>query len=143
MNAKAINIEKFKEAVAAAFKNDKNIVDLYDDNVKVETIDDVVNDVVRKIKAFDKINLCGVYEKNELIGYYAFMPKILVSFSINNQYRVRNKLREFFELIRESLGSNWGALLWSKNLRAVKWLVKMNCKIIDRNSLITVLHFGV
>ncbi len=142
MNAKTINKETFKEAVRIAYQDDKSIKELYDDNVKVETVEDIVNDIMKKISAFDSISLCGVYEKNELIGYYAYVPKMLVSFSINNQYRIRKKLREFFSLIREDMGSKWGTLLWTKNIRAIKWLLKMNLKIIDRNSLITVLHFG-
>ena len=142
MISKEIKYEGLYNAIKTSFEEDRNIVKLYDPNVQVESIDDVVNDINRKI--FEIKEHCifkGVYEREKLIGYYVYAELILISFSLSSQYRTRGYLRDFFSLIRRDLGKKFICKLWSKNTRAIKWLLKNNLEIIEEKDNITELIY--
>lgn len=142
MITKDINKKQFKDAIKIAFDADKVIYNLYCPHVKVETVDDIVDDISARIgKDVSKATIKGVYEKNELIGYYVYHGKTLVSFALNVKYRNRKYLKEFWNKIRSDLKGSFQAFLWSKNIRAAKWLEKMGMKIIAQDNLLTHLNY--
>ena len=142
MIARKITYSQLKKAIRVAFEEDKQIVELYDPNVKVETVDDVINSISEKIfEIKDLCNCKGVYDKGKLVGYYVYTDMLLISFSLSSQYRIRGYLREFFGMIRKDLGKKFVCRLWNKNIRAIKWLLKNDLEIIeDKDDIIQLVY---
>jgi len=142
MIVKPINREQFKEAIRVGFDSDAKIYPMYCPHVKVETVDDIVNDISLRIeRGKGDATLKGLYEKGELIGYYVYEGKTLISFALNVKYRTRKYLKEFWSKIRMDLKGGFQAFLWSANGRGISWLVKNGMKIIAQDHLITHLIF--
>ncbi len=139
MIARQITYKKIPEAIKAAFTEDKAAFEMHDPNVKVETVDDIVNDIVGKLKGWDDGNLFyfGVFEKGELVGYFAYRNRMLVSFALAPKLRVRSYLKEFFSLIRKEFNGKFECMLFNRNIRGLKWLTKMGMKAAGGTDLIT------
>ncbi len=138
MNAKEINNNQFKEAIRVAFSNDNDVFALYCPLVEVQNVDDIVNDISKRIGEDGKeATIKGVYEKSKLVGYYVYDKHTLVSFALNVEYRTRKYLNNLFSLIRSDLKGRMQCYLWSKNIRAIKYLCKQGMKIGNTDELLT------
>lgn len=138
MNIKKINNSEFKNAIKVAFDGDTNIYSLYAPSIKVENVDDIVMDISHRIfKGESNATIKGVYEKGELIGYFVYRDKLLISFGLNVKYRVRKYLRDFYSSIKRELGGHFVCFLWTRNIRGIKWLIKNGCGVVEQNDLIT------
>lgn len=142
MIAKEININRLKEAIKVAFVDDGNIAKFYDPHKSIESVEDIIEDIYKKVSEFRNAPggstvIKGVFEKNELIGYYVNTPSMLISFSINTKYRTRHYLKEFYSLIKRDMNKKFVCYLFSKNVRAIKWLQKMGMKITGFHNQIT------
>lgn len=137
MISKFITYNELYDAIKVAFNEDEAIVDLYDPNINVSNIEDVSLSVFNKISEIkDLCDYKGVYEKDVLIGYYIYSDMLLISFCLQKKYRTRCYLRGFFKLIKKDLGNKFLCRLWSKNKRAIKWLIKNRMEIVeDRNNI--------
>jgi hypothetical protein len=133
MIAKVITYPKLKEAIEIAFKGDNRIYDFYDPSVKVESLEAIVADIYRKITTYQNPVLVGIYEREGLIGYFVYQGKMLISFSLSIQYRVRKYLKEFFVIISKELKKDFHCYLWTKNIRAIKWLKKNGLQVFNVN----------
>lgn len=122
MIVKRISYYELKEAIRVAFLHDKEIYSLYDPNISVTNIDELVEDVFRKIQEYEGVTLSAVYENDILIGYFVNVKDQLVSFGLAVKYRVRKYLIAFFDLIKQELGGSFHVYLWNKNTRAIGWL---------------------
>lgn len=142
MIARKITYEQLQKAIKIAFEEDTKIVELYDPNVEVKSIEDVVNSISEKIFEIKDLCICkGVYEKGKLIGYYVYTDMLLISFSLSSQYRTRGYLREFFGMIRKDLGKKFVCRLWNKNIRAIKWLLKNDLEVIeDKDGIVQLVY---
>lgn len=137
MILKDISYNQLKEAIRISFIGDNKIFELYDVNVTVENIDQIVEDIYRKILEYgSSVILKGVYEDQELIGYVVRMGDLLISFSLAVKFRTKENTTEFFRLIREDFRSTFFCHLWSINKRAVTWLRRMGMETIFENSQI-------
>lgn len=142
MIAKEINSEEFKKAIRIGFEKDNAIYPLYNPNIQVSTVDEIVEDIFNRIKADVRdIIVKGVYDKDKLIGYYVCDEKTLVSFALNVEYRKRKYLHAFWDLIRKDLRGMFQAFMWTRNQRGIKWLQKNNMKIVAADNLLTHLIF--
>jgi hypothetical protein len=134
MTLKSISYNQFKEAVRISFSNDKDIKTFYDKNVFVNTVDDIVEDISKKVAEYANYNgnlfLKGVFDEERLIGYVVRFNNLLISFSISYEYRTKEKTREFFRLIKDDFNEVFFCYLWSINLRARRWLEKMGMETI-------------
>ena len=142
MISEFITYNELYNAIKIAFNEDEAIVDLYDPNVKVSSVDDVSLSVFNKVSEIK--HLCdykAVYEKNVLIGYYIYSDMLLISFCLQKKYRTRCYLRGFFKLIKKDLGNKFLCRLWSKNKRAIKWLIKNKMEILEDKDNITQLVY--
>ncbi len=131
MTTKIITYDQLAIAVENALKGDRDAFKLYDPDVKVETLQDIVIDIPRKIKTFSSAILIGVYDKEELIGFFAYQGRILISFGLSIKFRIRKYLREFFNLINKELKKDFVVYLWKKNARAIRWLEKHGLETFD------------
>ena len=143
MQSKVITHNEFKKAVEISFKDDNKITEFYDSSVKIDSIDDIISDISSKIKEYKDPVLCGLFENNEVVGYYVFQGNLLISFALSIKYRTKKYLKSLFHHIKKSIGDSFICLLWSKNVRAIKWLNKMGMKtnkeIVYKNKLVTLL----
>lgn len=142
MIVKHINREQFKEAIRVGFDSDNKIYPMYCPHVKVENVDDIVNDISSRIEqSKGSATLKGIYESGELIGYYVYEGKTLISFALNVRYRTRKYLKEFWAKIRSDLKGGFQCFLWTANQRGISWLMKNDMKVIAQDNLITHLIF--
>jgi len=140
MIAKQITYNNLPKAIKIAFSGDTNLKDLYDPTATVETVDDMVADVERKVLEYSQqmpVTFMGVYEKNELVGYFVYSGMLLISFGLNIKCRIRNLLREFYQLIKKNVHQHFACILWTKNKRAIKWLLKNKMTILASNEATT------
>ena len=138
MTSRELKYEDLKEAIKIALEGDNEIVSLYDPNIEVNSIEDVVNDIYRKLFEIKDFCICkGIYDNEKLIGYYSYIEKMLISFSLSSPNRTKKNLHQFFELIQKDLGNKFVCRLWSKNLRAIKWLIKNGFQFVDDENKIT------
>jgi hypothetical protein len=138
LTSRELKYEDLKEAIRIALEGDEEIVSLYDPNIEVNSIEDVVNDIYKKLFEISDFCVCkGIYEDEKLIGYYAYIEKMLISFSVSSPNRMKKSLHQFFELIQKDLGDQFVCRLWSKNLRAIKWLIKNGFQFVDDENQIT------
>lgn len=136
MIAKDITYEQIKEAIKTAFEFDNDLVKYYDPNTRVDNIDEIVTDVIRKVGTYkDRILWKGVFEGDKLVGYFVYSNLLLISFGLNINYR--DKKRKFFVIIRKTIGKRFITHLHSVNKRALKFLVHNGMKIVSENHLIT------
>lgn len=133
MIAKTIPFNKLKQAIAISFDGDNKIFDLYDPTKQVETLEEIVEDISRKILGYEDAIFYGIYEKNKLIGYFARQQSLLISFSLAMQYRTRSNLREFFRLMKTTIKKPFICFLWAKNIRAAKYLMKNKMELVSNN----------
>lgn len=138
MIAKRINNNQFKDAIKVSFQDDAAIYPLYCPHIKVDCVDDIVKDISQRICGETKsATIKGVYEKNELVGYYVYDKHTLISFALNVKYRSRKYLNNLFSLIRSDLKGQMQSFMWTRNVRAIKYLCKQGMKINGSDELIT------
>lgn len=138
MISKCINNNQFKEAIRTSFDGDTNIYSLYCPLVNVNCVNDIVEDISHRICDETKGAIIkGVYDKNELIGYYVYQKNTLISFALTIKCRTRKYLNSLFSLIRSDLKGHMQAFIWNKNIRAIRYLCKQGMKIDNCNELVT------
>lgn len=137
MITQRVSYEKLKAAIRVAFQEDKDIFKYFDPNVKVETIDDVINNIHQKISEYESPEMYSVLEKGKLVGFIVSKENRLISFGLSVEYRFSKHLKSFFNTIKEIAGSKFYCLLWSRNIRAAKWLMKNGmCETLYDNNII-------
>lgn len=112
-----------REHVAIAFEGDNEILEYYDPTVEVSTVDQVVDDIYRKLLEYDA--LFEFYFIPVEGGYFSYIPGSLISFGMSVKNRDAKRLQEFWQQILEQLGGTFECALWTKNTRAINWLKKM------------------
>jgi hypothetical protein len=133
MILKEITYNQLKEAIRVSFTSDNDIKSFYDSSVSINSVDDIVEDIYKKVLEYNnydgKLIIKGAYEGEELIGYVVVFNNLLISFALAVEHR-KSKGTEFFELIKRELNSNFFCFLWSINVRATKFLEKHGMKTI-------------
>lgn len=135
MKIENIDIKYLSHFIGSAFWNDNELLSFYDKNIPVKTIEDICDNVYEKIKSLNKLpQIRGVVSEDGLeIGYFIFEPTALISFGININYRNKENLMEFWELIKKEIGVSFQCYLFGHNTRAIKWLQKSGMNIIFEN----------
>lgn len=133
MTTKKITYQELEKAIRLTFVDDKKIYSLYDRNANVHNIDDLVVNVLGKIKTYEYATYKGAYVKNNLVGYIVYEGSSLISFGLSVEYRGRKYKEDFFPVIKRDLPKPFFCSLWSRNIRAVKWLQSHGCTINNSN----------
>ena len=133
MTPKQISYNQLRKAIEVSFNNDNFIFDFYDPNSKVENLTEIVDDILNKINTYEKPFYFGIYDKEKLIGYFVYKESQLISFALAKEYRVRKYLREFFKIIKNQIKGHFSCVLWAKNTRAIKYLLKHKMEVIKQN----------
>lgn len=151
LTIKEVDILELNELIAIAFDGDTDLLDYYDRVANVSSVDEMVNDTFDKIKDYENhFANCYSYVVNyqeKKIGYIFITknPNLLISFSINKEYRCRENLASYFSLIKSLFEDTFGCYLNTYNTRAIDWLKKCEMEITSNNvsSLITFLNLRI
>jgi len=127
---KETTLEKLEDSIIRSFENDDDIVDLYDPNVVGISKSGIPADISRKLKEYDeipsmKLTCFDFYLEDKFCGYAVICEqrKLLVSFGLRN--REAKTKESFFSHIKKVFNEDFLCILYSRNERGIKWLVKM------------------
>lgn len=131
MTTETIYINDLKEYIAAAFRDDYEIVFNFDPKYLVQTTEHAIDIVFQKIETdYSECYMKGLKNGNNKIGYMVYENDLLISFGINPNYRNASCLIEFWAGIKSTLGDNFQCVLFSNNKRGIAWLNKCGMKIV-------------
>lgn len=126
-----ININDLKPFIDKAFEWDKEIIGIYDKSHKVETIDDVCKSIYNKIKnEYETALTIGVKKDGVNIGYFVTLNRLLVSFGLSIEYRDREHLKQFFDIIKKHFNGTFQCVLYSYNTRGIGWLERCGMTLL-------------
>lgn len=139
MIAKDINIYCLYPYIAIAFEGDNELLNFYDTSENINSIEEAVWNVYKKIKGnYPNAIIRGVEEEDKKIGYFVYEEDLLISFSINKAYRNADKLKDFFSLIKSCFPHSFLCYLYGHNGRAIGFLEKGGMKKLAEN--VTILY---
>jgi hypothetical protein len=141
MITKTISYYQLKYAVREAFLYDTKAFDFFDKTARITTMEELVDNVLSKIGTHENPIYKGVFYKAEIVGYFVYDGDSLISFAVNAKYRTRKILRGFFSAMKNEMTRPFFCVLWSRNVRAVKYMLKHGCIINDSNPLQTQLVY--
>jgi len=141
MTTKPITYPQLEKAIKIAFEGDKEVLSIYDPNVIVNSVEDIVIDIVGKIKGFGEVQIKGVFDKNKMVGYFIRRGGLLISFGISVEYRLRQFKRNLFDLIKKDFRGMFMCFLWSTNARAIRYLIKNGMTVIETDHQLTKLVY--
>ena len=140
MEIKKIEVPQLNKVLFDTFTGDNKLFEYFDPSVKVYTLEDIVDNIEKKISdyisIFKEVIIFSVINKNKTVGYFIYNNKMLISFGLNIKYRTKKTALLFFNLVKREIGSNFYCTLYSINTRAINWLIKMGLKI-EANNLLT------
>ena len=133
MKSKLITYKELQKAIEVTFNGDTKIFENFDKNVPVKTYQEVIDNVLEKIRTYSDCQYLGFYVKGEIAGYAVYQEKLLISFGIKPSCRTTKDKNRMFQKIKEHLSKPFYCHLWSRNVRAIKWLVKQKLTIVESN----------
>lgn len=141
-----IGKRKLKEGIGTAFEGDEAIFDFYDPTVNVKDLDGIVKDIYGKIKRqqkTDKLTYFGIFEGRDFIGYSVVGENFLYSFGVNVGWRKKEVLLQWWKVIKKQMNQDFAILLWSRNKRAIQFLIKNDCEIEkEANGITYLISYG-
>ncbi len=124
-------MDKVRQAIEFAFEKDSDILNYCDPDYKDKSLKELTDSI------YDKIIGCSIsytdcafyrYEVDGLfVGFFFLIrdPNVLVSFGINKDYRNKETLSHFFEVIKDEFDENgFDCYMWERNVRGNNWLQK-------------------
>lgn len=129
-----------KEYIYIALEDDDEIIDFFDPNIPVSSPREAAERIYQKLLA----NYPGAefrplkYEGQE-IGYFAWLPGLLISFGVNIHYRKKKVLTAVWDMITETIGTDFSCILYTRNRRAINWLQRCGMQVFGEN-LTLLLH---
>jgi len=141
MNVKTIELSELKSYIEEAFLGDEELMGLYDKSVPITRVQDICDNVFLKISSLlQPAILRGVEIEGEKVGYIAFNPGVLLSFGLKKEYRTKENLIKYWELIRTEMNGDFQVALFGHNLRAINWLRKCGAQTLFENVTLLQCH---
>jgi hypothetical protein len=115
------------EAIKIAFANDTDIAENCDPSNEDKSQDGVAKDVYEKIVEYEELfdgDFIVLNNDGKDVGFVYCLPRLLVSFGVNKQYRTKEFLPVVFDTIKQNAGEEFESFMWSRNTRAIQWLKK-------------------
>lgn len=135
-----IHIDELISYVSAALDGDDDIVFYYDKKQKVKTIEEACDNIVWKIKtSYPFSEMRGIKINGSKVGYFVYVGELLISFSLNKNYRNKVILCDMWDHMTKELGGDFQCLLYSYNIRAIDFLKRNGMKVVFENT--TLLKF--
>jgi hypothetical protein len=120
--------------VRRAFEDDQALLDTYHlvngtlDECVSSTMDEIFKIVMASPFAIER---CAIYEGKTLIGFMVLAPSCLISFGIHHAYRKKEILLEWWSKTVVMLNHEFVTWLFTKNTRAINFLVR-NGMVIEK-----------
>jgi len=119
------------------FKNDSALLEYYDPTSKAKSNEEAAMEIYQKLVEHSKEREC-FFERTE-IGYVFFAKELLISFCVKPEFRNKETLKYFGNIIKTKLGEHFNCFLFNRNERGIRFLEKMGMKKQQSNELVTLL----
>lgn len=120
-----ISIFELEKLVYISYEGDEDLLNCFwGESFNLEK---AVNETMNAINQYqEETNMqhYAVLLDGKEIGYLSCFPHNLYSFGININYRTKEILNDFWEQIKDILGSSFICMLFNQNTRAIKFLKK-------------------
>ena len=142
LTLKKILLEDLRQYVEIAYKGDDDLLLHYwGTDLNLQEAVDLTMSLIEQVDKEVPVDYYAVESEEQEIGYIVKFPNNLYSFSININYRAKENLICFWELIKEVMEDGFICMLYPQNSRAIKWLQKCDMKIVEgvKQDLITLI----
>lgn len=128
-----------KKYIDIAFAGDERIIDYIDPAYPVQSIEDASAVIYHKLLAnYEEASFEPLEYEGQPIGYFVWMPGLLISFGVNVKYRKREPLDFVWGRIKECLGEEFSMSLFDHNTRAIEWLKRQGMQVFAERLTILV-----
>ena len=143
LTLKKILLEDLRQYVEIAYKGDDDLLLHYwGTDLNLQEAVDLTMSLIEQVDKEVPVDYYAVESEEQEIGYIVNFPNNLYSFSININYRTKENLICFWELIKEVMEDGFICMLFPQNERAIKWLKK--CGMVEvfgvENNCVTLLN---
>ncbi len=123
-----------KEYIYIALEGDDSIVDFFDPTIPVSNPKEAAEKIYDKLMAnYPEAELRPLKHDGQVIGYFAWLPGLLISFGVNIHYRKKKVLEEVWDMIAKTVGDDFSCILYTRNSRAIKWLQRCGMHVFGEN----------
>jgi hypothetical protein len=128
-----------KSYIDIAFEGDEDIVKYFDPANPVTSVQQACDTIYEKLLVnFPEANFERlIYDGND-IGYFVWMPELLISFGVNKNYRKKEPLAYVWSKIKRCLGDEFSISLFDNNIRAIEYLKRQGMKVFAEHLTILV-----
>lgn len=119
------------------FKSDEQLMDYYDPTSSASNNEEAAMEIYHKLVEHSKERECEFYRTE--VGYVFYSGNLLISFCIKPEFRNKETLKYFGNIIKEKLGNTFNCFLFNRNARAIRFLEKIGMTRVKSNELITLL----
>lgn len=144
IRVKKVSKARIKDYINIAFKDDKELGNYHIlGNV---SLDKMVSDTVYRILdttlGFDS-KFYEIIKDKTPIGFFVIVGRFLYSFGVNNKFRSKENLVEWFEIVKKELHYSFYSVMNEKNTRAIEFLQKQGMEIKNEdkeNKIVTLIY---
>jgi hypothetical protein len=119
------------------FDSDELLMDYYDPTSSVTNKEEAIIEIYQKLVEHANERECQ-FVRDE-IGYIFYANKLLISFCVKKEYRDKENLAYFGNLIKLKLGEHFDCFLFNKNQKGISFLERIGMKSVKSNNLVTLL----
>lgn len=142
-----IEQEQLYDCIRAGFYGDDDLKKYYDESCDIQCHEDMIFNTSDKLNDypnfFENTKAFNVKLGEVCIGYFYVVenPAMLVSFAISKDFRSKENLINFFDMIKSKLNDSFTCMLFKKNSRAISWLIKCGMSVDHETELIVKLKY--
>lgn len=120
------------------FKDDQRLLEYYDPLSEATTNKEAAMEIYHKLIEHSRDRECN-FVRNE-IGYVFYSGRLLISFCVKPEFRTKENLSKFGDLLKFTMGQKFECLLYNKNTRGINFLKKIGLREKKSDDLLTLLY---
>jgi hypothetical protein len=139
-----ISRPQLTKLVQISFEGDKELVDTYHVRSGMN-LEVCVNSTLHTIKDTSRLydlKYFKVLQDSTPIGFYVTGKDFLYSFGININWRKKEILKQWWNLICTELKYDFCCMLYAKNTRAISFIKRNNMQIIEDDGKLVTLKYS-
>lgn len=129
------------DLIESNFKLDKDLIKNYhieDKNCYKVASKRTYDDLLKADKSFE---LYGVFLKDDLLGFFGTeFNNYINTIFVKPIYRNKEYMKQFFNLIKKTVGDKFYTALYNKNTRAINFYKKNNGVVVEKTDDYTILE---
>src|SRR3954469_2855858 len=102
------------------FKDDKKLLEYYDPLSDASNNEEAAMEIYHKLIEHSRERECN-FVRNEF-GYIFYSGKLLISFCVKPEFRTKENLRKFGEILIHTIGDRIECFLYNRNTRGINFL---------------------